>query len=201
MNAMIRTVSKAQVAKKAKLLQHQSVRSISIGTDMISSVISLQKARPWYMDESEGSNQATDNAVPLKDIFEGKTVAFFGVPAPFTGTCTNAHYPPYKALADDFAKAGVDKIICYSVADPYALHGWANSLKNDFEKIEFLADEDASFSKAYGLELDCTAVSLGHRSKRFSMLVKDGMVNNFRIVEDATKDAPALLEEARELNE
>ena len=187
----------AQVAKKAKL--DDQVRSVTIGTDMISSVISLQKARPWYASESEGSNDAKDNAVSLKELFEGKNVAIFGVPAPYTGICTNEHYPPYKEHADTILKQGVDKLICYSVADPYSHYAWAKSLGNDFEKIEFLADADCSFAKAYGLDTDYAAVSLGHRSKRFSMYVQEGSVKLFHIVDDATKDAETLLEGIKDL--
>lgn len=190
----------AQVAKKAKL-DDQTTRSITIGTDMISSVISLQKARPWFMSDSEGSNMAVDNAVSLKDLFEGKKVAIFGVPAPYTGTCTNEHYPPYKEHADTILKQGVDKLICYSVADPYSHHAWAKSLGNDFDKIEFFADADCSFAKAYGLDTDYSAASLGHRSKRFSMYVDDGSVKLFHMVEDAKKDAETLLEGIKELKD
>jgi len=182
----------AHVAKKAKV--GEQVRAVTVGTDMKSATISLQKARPWYMTDAEGSNTAADNAVSLKELFEGKNVALFGVPAPFTGTCTNEHYPGYKMLADDFLKAGVDKIVCYAVSDPYAHYNWAKDLKNDFDKIEFMADADSSFVQAFDLEMDCTGVSLGVRSKRFSMFVKDGEVKVLNIVEaDADKDAENLL--------
>jgi peroxiredoxin len=175
-----------------------TMRSITVGTDMISSVISLQKARPWYMSDAEGSNMADDNAVTLKDLFEKQTVALFGVPAPFTGTCSNEHYPGYKALADDFLQAGVDRIVCYSVADPYAMDGWAKALKNDAEKITFMADPDSLFAKAYGLDAAYDAVSLGQRSIRFSMVVADGKVEAFHKVDDAVKDAETLLADVKE---
>lgn len=72
--------------------QQGAVRSISIGTDMVSSVIRLQKARPWSMSDDGRSNLAADNAVPLSELFaREKTVAVFGVPAPFTGTCTSEY--------------------------------------------------------------------------------------------------------------
>lgn len=194
----------AQIAKRQKLNDGEAKRSVSIGADMISSVISLQKARPWYMDESEGSNFAKDNAVTLKELFEGKKVAMFGVPAPYTGVCTNEHYPPYKEKADDFFKAGVDKIVCYSVTDPYAQYAWAKALNNDFDKIQFLADADGSFAQAYGLELDAGIFALGNRAQRFSMFVEDGTVKIFRIIapeDDATKDAETLLGDIKELEE
>lgn len=177
-----------------------SVRTIMIGTDMISSVVALQKCRPWYMSEKEGSNLAADNVVTLKELFADKTVALFGVPAPFTGTCTNEHYPGYQALADELLASGADEIVCYAVSDPYALHAWAKALNNDFKKIRFLAD-DGTFAKAYGVDVNYDVVSLGDRSKRFSMIVSKGRIATFRIVDDALADAETLLKELKELKE
>jgi glutaredoxin/glutathione-dependent peroxiredoxin len=175
--------------------------SISVGTDMLSSVISLQKARPWYQCKEEGSNMADDNAVTLKSLFSGKKVAMFGVPAPFTGTCTHEHYPAYKELADDILSTGVDQIVCYAVSDPYAMDGWQQSMGNDPKKITFLADPDASFAKAYGVDKEYAAVSLGHRSIRFSMIVDNGSVATFHEVSDAATDAQQILDDAKELKE
>lgn len=104
---------------------------ITVGTDMTSSVISLQKARPWYMSTKEGSNLAAENAVTMKDLFQARTVVFFGVPAPFTGTCTQEHYPGYKKAAEAFQAAGVDgtsdvcctcrRTACFLFVHPLAL--------------------------------------------------------------------------------
>jgi peroxiredoxin len=168
---------------------------------MISSVISLQKARPWYMNNDEGSNLAVDNAVTLKDLFSNKTVAMFGVPAPFTGVCTEEHYPGYSRLADEFLAEGCDEIVCYTVSDPYALDGWQKALKNDPSKIRFLADPKSSFAKAYGVDTNYDDSSLGDRSIRFSMLVVNGNVQAFRKVEDAKSDAATLLSELKEVKE
>ena len=190
----------ARTALKSGSLQQQ-IRSISVGTDMISTAISLQKARPWHMTPEEGSNLDKDNAVTMKELFSNKVVAVFGVPAPFTGTCTNEHYPGYKALADDFKAAGVDEIVCYSVADPYAHRGWSRILDNDDSKITFLADPDGSFAKAYGVDTVYEGVGLGARSIRFSMLVNNGTVINFRKVDDALNDAETLLSELKDMNE
>ncbi|KAG7364078.1 alkyl hydroperoxide reductase [Nitzschia inconspicua] len=164
------------------------------GEQPLSSDATLQKARPWYMSDAEGSNLAADNALSMKDVFEGKLVAMFGVPAPFTGTCTNAHYPPYKAAAKEFKNAGVDTVICYSVSDPYAMNGWSRSLNNDSEDIQFLADEGGVWAKEFGVDKTYDAVSLGLRSIRFSMLVDNGEVKSYNVVDDAAKDADVLLE-------
>jgi peroxiredoxin len=181
-------------------LQRAGARSITTGTDLTkTTTATLQLARPWFMSDDEGSNLAVDNAQTMTDLFKGKTVAVFGVPAPFTGTCTHAHYPPYKNKAADFKKAGVDAILCYSVTDPYAHHGWATKLGNNFDDITFVADTDAAWAKEHDLSAEYAGPSLGVRSKRFSMLVKDGIVKTFHIVDEAENDADVLLGEAQAL--
>ena len=141
------------------------------------------------------SNLAKDNALSMSDLFKGKTVALFGIPAPFTGTCTTAHYPPYQKLQDEFLAKGVDEIVCYSVADPYSHYNWGKVMGNDFDKISFLADVDGDWARSHDLERDYTQASLGHRSARFSMVVEDGIVKVFNMVEDADADAQTLLEQ------
>ena len=118
------------------------------------------------------------------------------MPAPFTGTCTHAHVPPYKEAADAFKAKGVDEIICYSVACPYAHYNWAANMNVDLNKISFLADVDGAWAKEYSLDRDYSVASLGVRSERFSMIVEDGVVKSFQVVEDAAKDASVLLEQA-----
>mmetsp|Transcript_9043 Transcript_9043/g.12036 ORF Transcript_9043/g.12036 Transcript_9043/m.12036 type:complete len:208 (+) Transcript_9043:208-831(+) len=202
---MIATAVKKKVIDAVGVVNRQSqhsaqLRTMMIGTDMQSSVVSLQKARPWSMAES---NDAKDHAVLLKDLFAPiKRVVLFGVPAPFTGTCSLEHYPGYKKLAHQLKQAGgVDEIICYAVADPYAHHGWSESLGNDNDQITFLADPDASFARAYGVDAAYDAVGLGLRSKRFSMVVEDGKVQVFHLVEDAQKDAELILQHIMEIKE
>jgi peroxiredoxin len=144
---------------------------------------------------------ARDNAVTLKELFEDRTVALFGVPAPFTGTCTKEHYPGYQKVADEILGCGVDEIVCLSVSDPYAMDGWQRSLGNDPSKITFLADPAALFARAYGVAKTYDDTSLGLRSERFSMTVQNGIVTAFRIVQDARTDAEELLQELEELKE
>jgi peroxiredoxin len=188
-----------QVAKR-QIMEEMSVRTISVGTDLSTSSVTWQAARPWHMEDG-ASNLAVDHARPMSEVFgPGRTVAVFGVPAPFTGVCTNAHYPPYKALASEFkTKAGVDEVICYTVADPYSLYNWGQyALENDPDAISFCADVDCEWAKEQDLDRDYTGASLGIRSERFSMIVKDGIVTSFNVVDDATKDAELLLSQAKQ---
>lgn len=180
-----------------------TLRSISIGTDMISSLFTLEKAHPWYECAADGSNKTIDNVVTLKELFpRGKTIVLFGVPAPFTGTCTHLHYPGYKVLADQILKTGgVDDIICYAVSDPYCMNGWEKSLNNDSNKIKFYTDPNATFAKAYGISKEYPDVSLGLRSIRFSSIIVDGIVKTFRAVSNAETDAQEVLAELIEMKE
>jgi len=151
-----------------------------------------QKSRPWHTD-GKTSNLAKDNALSMKDVFANKTVAVFGVPAPFTGTCTNAHVPGYKRTANEFKRHGVDEIVCYSVACPYAHYNWAKAMEIDHSKISFYCETSPEFATQHGLQKDYSAASLGVRSDRFSMVVKNGVVTSFQIVKEADKDADVLL--------
>lgn len=146
------------------------------------------------------SNLAIDNARPVKEIFgPGRKVAVFGIPAPFTGVCTKAHYPPYKSLADEFKSSGdVDELICYTVADPYSHYNWSTSLGNDPDKITFLTDPECEWAKEVDLDRNYRDSSLGIRAERFSMVVEDGIVKSFNVVEDASRDAELLLQQATE---
>jgi peroxiredoxin len=201
MMTMMKTALKPLVTRASvSTVTKTAMRSITIGTDMLSTVITLQKARPWSMNDTS-SNLAADNTVTLQDLFAGRTVGVFGVPAPFTGTCSLEHYPSYKRAAADLRAAGIEEIVCVTVSDPYALDGWQQSLGNEEAQITFLADPDATFARAYGVDTEYDAVSLGLRSKRFSMIVTDGSVSTFRLVEDSKGDADAMLADMKELNE
>jgi peroxiredoxin len=151
--------------------------------------LSLVRAHPWFATDS---NAEADSLIDCADLFAGRRVAIFGVPAPFTGTCTEEHVPGYQALQDEFV-GKVDELICFSVCDPYAMDAWRSSMGADPVKITFLADTTGKATAAWGLEWDLAEVSLGKRSKRFSMLVEDGEVKAFNLVEDAAADAAKLL--------
>ena len=226
-----------------------SSRSITVGTDLLSSttttatatMLQLQKARPWHRKITE-SNLAIDNAISLQQLFgnnnnnnhennnqnnnkkkKNKIVGVFGIPAPFTGTCTCEHYPGYHAAAAQLRQAGMDELVCYAVTDPYSHYGWKQSLlleqqqqqqqqqqnnnnsqnnHNDSDNdITFLADPDASFAVTYGIDRRYDDYSLGLRSERFRMIVVNGIVMKFALVDNAAADAQEMLRELRELQE
>jgi len=117
------------------------------------------------------------------EVFKGKKVALFAVPGAFTPTCSNLHMPSFLNNIDGFKKKGVDTVAVTAVNDAFVMKKWAEVSGGD-GKIDFLADGSADFAKAVDLVLDASANGLGIRSKRYSMLVEDGVVKKLNI-EDA----------------
>ncbi|MGD9669153.1 MAG: peroxiredoxin [Hyphomicrobiaceae bacterium] len=126
-----------------------------------------------------------DGPKPVKtsEVFAGKKVALFAVPGAYTPTCHQKHLPGFLTHLDDLTSKGVDTIACTAVNDIFVLDYWAKDT-GAMDKIEMLADGSADFAKAVGLEIDLTERGLGVRSKRYAMLVEDGVVKVLN-VEDA----------------
>jgi peroxiredoxin len=121
--------------------------------------------------------------VSTADVFGGKKVALFAVPGAYTPTCHKQHMPGFVANSDQFKGKGIDAIACTSVNDIFVLTQWSKDSGAD-GKITMLADGSADFAKKIGLEIDLTARGLGVRSKRYSMVVDNGVVSVLN-VEDA----------------
>jgi glutaredoxin/glutathione-dependent peroxiredoxin len=109
------------------------------------------------------------------DVFKGKTVALFAVPGAYTGTCHKMHMPSIFLNAYAIKNKGVDTIAVVSVNDAFVMNAWKRDTDQRDEAL-FLADGNADFTKAIGMELDASGNGLGIRSHRYSMLVKDGVV-------------------------
>jgi peroxiredoxin len=120
---------------------------------------------------------------PMKtaDVFGGKKVALFAVPGAYTPTCHKQHIVGFVQNFDELKKK-VDMVACTSVNDVFVLTAWAKDSKAD-GKINMLADGSAEFAKKIGLDIDLTARGLGVRSKRYSMVVDNGVVKSLNIEE------------------
>ena len=116
-----------------------------------------------------------------EEIFKGKKVALFAVPGAFTGTCHNIHIPSIEQNADAIKAKGVNTIAVTGVNDVFVMEAWKKACGTD--KIEFLADGNGEFARAIDLTLDASANGLGMRSKRYAMLVEDGVVKYLNIEE------------------
>lgn len=118
--------------------------------------------------------------VTTDELFKGKKVALFALPGAFTPTCSAKHLPGYVQNADQLKGKGLSSIVCLSVNDAFVMDAWGKS-QNVGDKVEMVADGNADFTKAIGLEMDGSGYGMGTRSKRYSMLVDDGVVKQLNV--------------------
>ncbi len=126
------------------------------------------------------------------EIFAGKKVVLFAVPGAFTPTCTMNHLPGFLDLNDEIRSKGVDTIAVVAVNDVFVMKAWAKATDAG-DRILFLADGNADFTRAAGLEADLSGGGLGVRSKRYSMVVENGVVKalNFETKPGQAEDSGA----------
>ncbi|WP_417227913.1 peroxiredoxin [Amphritea sp.] len=133
-------------------------------------------------------------AVSTEQLFADKKVVLFALPGAFTPTCSSSHLPGYIVKADDILSKGVDLIACLSVNDAFVMKAWVES--QNAEQITMVADGGAELTKALGLEMDSGSFG-GVRSRRYAMIVEDGVVTALNIEEPKTfevSSAEAILE-------
>ncbi len=141
------------------------------------------------------------NKFEIAKAAAGKTIALFGLPGAFTPTCSAKHVPGYVEQHDALAARGVDEIWCVSVNDAFVMGAWGRDLKTA-GKVRMMADGAAEFTQATGLTLDLAAAGMGLRSRRYSMLVQDGVVKALNVEAPGkfeVSDADTLLRQAKEL--
>jgi peroxiredoxin len=114
--------------------------------------------------------------VTLAELIGSGKAVIFGLPGAYTGTCTSAHVPSFIRTKDQFAAKGIDKIVCVAVNDPFVMDAWGKSTGATEAGIIMVGDADASFTKAIGMNFTAPPVGFFDRSKRYSMLVDNGVV-------------------------
>jgi peroxiredoxin len=122
--------------------------------------------------KTNGANGPED--ISTADLFNGKKVVLFAVPGAFTPGCSNTHMPGFVTQADAIKQKGVDEIVCTAVNDAFVMDAWQKD--QNAEAITMLADGNADFAKALGLDMDASGGGMGPRSKRYAMIVNDGVV-------------------------
>jgi glutaredoxin/glutathione-dependent peroxiredoxin len=118
--------------------------------------------------------------ITTDELFKGKTVVFFSVPGAFTPTCDAKHLPGFVELAEKIKAKGVDTIACTAVNDVFVMNAWGKS-SNVGDKILMLADGNAEYAKALGLELNAASFGMGTRGQRFAIIVKDGTAQHVNV--------------------
>lgn len=117
--------------------------------------------------------------IASKEYFAGRKIALFAVPGAFTPTCSAHHLPGFVEHAQALHDAGIDAIACMSVNDVFVMDAWGKSANAD--SIDMLADGNAEFSTALGLQADASAFGMGMRSRRFALIANDGVVTHVMV--------------------
>lgn len=125
-------------------------------------------------------------------LIEGKTAVIFGLPGAFTPTCSIRHLPGFVDHAEAIKAKGVDLIAVHSVNDPHVLNAW--NKQQGSKEIEIIADWNADFAKALGVDADMSKTGLGIRAKRYALIVKNGVVTYFGEGDLDVSGAEAILE-------
>lgn len=118
--------------------------------------------------------------ITTHDIFSGRKVLLFAVPGAFTPTCSKEHLPGYLEHHEALKAKGIDLIACLAVNDVFVVDAWARA-HGVGDRILMLADGNGTWTKALGLELDLSGFGMGTRSRRFSMIVNDGVVEQLNV--------------------
>jgi glutaredoxin/glutathione-dependent peroxiredoxin len=118
--------------------------------------------------------------VNTAEAAKGKRIVLFGLPGAYTPTCSAKHVPGYLANLDALRARGVDEIWCVSVNDAYVMAAWGRD-QHAIGKLRMLGDGSAELAKKLGLERDLTKDGMGIRSRRFSLLVEDGVVKQVNV--------------------
>ena len=117
--------------------------------------------------------------VDTRDLVEGTKLVLFAVPGAFTPTCSEKHLPGFVEHFAEFRAKGID-VACLSVNDPFVMQAWAQTQQVP-EGMMMLADGNAEFTRALGLELDASAYGMGTRAKRFALYAEDGVVKQLHV--------------------
>jgi len=124
--------------------------------------------------------------VSSDELFKGRTVVLFALPGAFTPTCSSTHLPRYNELAPVFKENGVDEIVCLSVNDAFVLDAWGE--QQEAENVRLIPDGNGEFTAGMGMLVDKSDLGFGKRSWRYSMLVKDGVIEKMFIEPDVPGD-------------
>lgn len=129
--------------------------------------------------ETEGCSLGP-NTFQVADLVKGKKIVIFGLPGAYTPTCSAKHVPGYVQHADALKAKGVDEIWCISVNDAFVMGAWGRDQKST-GIVRMMADGNADYSRALGLDADFSKHNMGTRSKRYSMLVDNGVVKQLNV--------------------
>ena len=127
--------------------------------------------------------EAGADPVASAELLGSGRVVVFAVPGAFTPTCSAVHLPSYVDTASELASAGIDRIVCLAVNDAFVLGAWG-AAHGVGPEITLVSDGNAEFTEAIGMDVDASRAGMGKRSKRYAMVIDDGVVTTFLPEED-----------------
>ncbi|KAJ6624107.1 Peroxiredoxin-5, mitochondrial [Pseudolycoriella hygida] len=169
-----------QIFCKGLVFSHTS--SIARRTFSISKMVGIKQGD--QIPSIDLYEDSPANKVNIGEICQGKKVVIFAVPGAYTPGCSRTHLPGYLEQSDALRAKGVSEIICVSVNDPFVMAAWGRE-HNAHGKVRMLADPQAQFAKEVDLCIDLPPLG-GLRSKRYSMIVDDGVITQLNIEPDGT---------------
>lgn len=137
-------------------------------------MIANREGKPVPQVTFRTRNNGEWRSLSTDELFKGKTVVVFALPGAFTPTCSSTHLPRYNELAPAFFANGVDSIVCLSVNDAFVMQEWAKD--QECQNVILVPDGNGEFSEGMGTLVDKSELGFGKRSWRYSMLVRDGIV-------------------------
>ncbi|NUA25932.1 peroxiredoxin [Cupriavidus basilensis] len=130
-----------------------------------------------FFEVETGGCALGPNSFSASELARGRKIVVFGLPGAFTPTCSAKHVPGFVAQADALRAAGVDEIWCVSVNDAFVMGAWGREQQTG-GRVRMMADGSAEWTRRLGLEQDLTARGMGIRSKRYAMVLDDGVVSH-----------------------
>ncbi|KDP83442.1 redoxin family protein [Cupriavidus basilensis] len=130
-----------------------------------------------FFEVETGGCALGPNSFSVAELARGRKIVVFGLPGAFTPTCSAKHVPGYLAQAEALRAAGVDEVWCVSVNDAFVMGAWGRE-QNTEGKVRMMADGSAEWTRRLGLDQDLTARGMGVRSKRYAMVIDDGVVTH-----------------------
>ena len=143
-------------------------------------------------------NEAAQPELSTADLFAHKTVVMFAVPGAFTDPHSSIQLLGYSKYAQVFHRNGVDEILCISVNDPFSLAAWAKS--EGIDQVRFIPDVNGDFTRGMGILTNLMHKGMGYRSRRYSMLVRDGIIAKMFVEQESLDTVPVVSNAATMLN-
>lgn len=198
--APVRASASANARRSERAREYRS-HTIARGSNR--PAIALGEDLPEDVNVKYFDDEGTLQTRTLGELTRGKACVLFAVPGAFTPTCSTKHLPGYIKYAREMRECGIDAVMCVSVNDAFVMNAWGESAGARRAGVMMLADGSATLAKSIGVDLDLVEQGLGVRSRRYAMVVRDGVVEHLAMEQGGeykTSGAEECLEKIKTMN-